>query len=157
MYEWCDKLGTFWKTPDMGCWLPWELELLPAMQTGNARGDFITTLCGNKEACASSKNPSKTYVLVQPQDAGYRLSEIYVYMMQKVRKDYDNCPLWPWNLSVKFWSCQSQGQNSSWFHWGQTSSCAGWREAKVCATKHPALAGAALLLELLIYTVKKDF
>lgn len=50
------------------------------MQTGNARGDFTTTLC---EACASPKNPSKTYVIVQPQDVGYRLSKISVCMMQK--------------------------------------------------------------------------
>lgn len=90
MCKWRHKLGIFWKTSQRGFWLPWERELLPAMQTGNARGDFTTTLC---EAFASPRSPSKTYVLVQPQNVGYRLREIYVCMMQKVRKDYDNCPL----------------------------------------------------------------
>lgn len=105
-------------------------ELHPAMQTYTARGDFTTTL-----AYVYSEKPFKTYVLVQPQDAGYRLSEICACIMQKVMKNYYNCPFWPLNLAVKFWSHRNHGQNSHRLHWGQTSFCEDQRKAKVCATK----------------------
>lgn len=44
------------------------------MQTQTTRGDFTTAVC---LADVYPEKPFKTYVLVQPQDVGYRLSEIY--------------------------------------------------------------------------------
>lgn len=69
------KLATFSKILQIGClWSTSMGELHPAMQTYTARGDFTTTLC---LAYVYPEKPFKTYVLVQPQDVGYRLSEIY--------------------------------------------------------------------------------
>lgn len=51
------------------------------MQKYATRGDFTTTL-----AYAYPEKPFKTYVLVQPQDVGFRLSEIYGLYYSKGRE-----------------------------------------------------------------------